>query len=80
LISPARPIWPRGWLSTLAEIRVVSGLQAVKGLAANGVLASAAETISSGAIPNWLQEERALLFILPPGKLCADGNVWRSQI
>jgi len=52
----------------------------VKGLAANGVLASAAETISSGAIPNWLQEERALLFILPPGKLCADGNVWRSQI
>ncbi len=34
-------------------------------------LASAAEAISLGAIPNWLQEERALLFILPPDKLLA---------
>ena len=34
-------------------------------------LASAAEAISLCAIPNWLQEERALLFILPPDKLLA---------
>ena len=34
-------------------------------------LASAAEAISLGAIPSWLQEERALLFILPPDKLLA---------
>ena len=34
-------------------------------------LASAAEAISLGAIPNRLQEKRALLFILPPDKLLA---------
>ena len=37
LISPARPIWPCGWLSTLAERQGLLGLQAVKALAANGV-------------------------------------------
>ena len=34
-------------------------------------LASAAEAISLDAIPNRLQEKRALLFILPPDKLLA---------
>ena len=34
-------------------------------------LASADEAISLGAIPSWLQEERTLLFILPPDKLLA---------